>query len=150
MTDDERWTPPVGPVDPEHPECAAVIAEVWTLLDGECTAETRDKLKHHLEECPACLRHYGVEERVKRLIATKCSGEKAPEGLRQRLRIEISRTTIIRRELVAHAASSDSGVGPLAVVGLGVLTVALLAATLGHGLPPSGQGFVQPASGGRG
>ena len=32
----------------------------------------------------------------RRLIATKCSGEKAPEGLRQRLRIEISRTTIIR------------------------------------------------------
>ena len=97
MTDDERWTPPIGPVDPDHPECAAVIAEVWTLLDGECTAETRDKLRHHLEECPACLRHYGVEERVKRLIAAKCSGEKAPQGLRERLRIEISRTTIIRR-----------------------------------------------------
>jgi hypothetical protein len=31
------------------------------------------------------------------LIATKCSGEKAPETLRERLRIEISRTTIIRR-----------------------------------------------------
>ncbi|PRC45507.1 mycothiol system anti-sigma-R factor, partial [Mycobacterium sp. ITM-2017-0098] len=31
---DERWSPPLGPVDPEHPECAAVIAEVWTLLDG--------------------------------------------------------------------------------------------------------------------
>ena len=41
---DERWQPPVGPVDPDHPECAAVIAEVWTLLDGECTPETRDKL----------------------------------------------------------------------------------------------------------
>ena len=95
--DDERWTPPVGPVDPEHPDCAAVIAEVWTLLDGECTAETRDKLRHHLEECPTCLRYYGVEERVKSLIAKKCSGEKAPEGLRERLRIEISRTTIIRR-----------------------------------------------------
>ena len=65
MSDDERWTAPIGPVDPEHPDCAAVIAEVWTLLDGECTPETRDKLKHHLEECPACLRHYGVEERVK-------------------------------------------------------------------------------------
>ncbi len=46
---------------------------------------------------PRCLRHYGVEERVKRLIATKCSGEKAPDSLRERLRIEISRTTIIRR-----------------------------------------------------
>ena len=57
MSDDERWSAPIGPVDPEHPDCAAVIAEVWTLLDGECT----------------------------------------PEGLRERLRIEISRTTIIRR-----------------------------------------------------
>jgi mycothiol system anti-sigma-R factor len=92
---DDEFRPPVGPVDPAHPECAAVIAEVWTLLDGECSAESRDILKHHLEECPACLRHYGVEERVKRLIATKC-GEKAPDGLRARLRIEISRTTIIR------------------------------------------------------
>ena len=93
---DHDFHPPVGPVDPDHPECAAVIAEVWTLLDAECTTETRDKLRHHLEECPTCLRQYGVEERVKRLIATKCSGDKAPDALRQRLRIQISRTTIIR------------------------------------------------------
>jgi mycothiol system anti-sigma-R factor len=85
-----------GPVDPDHPECAAVIAEVWTLLDGECTPETRDKLRHHLEECPGCLRHYGVEERIKLLIANKCGGEKAPPRLRERLRLEISRTTIVR------------------------------------------------------
>ncbi|HEX5144909.1 MAG TPA: mycothiol system anti-sigma-R factor [Mycobacterium sp.] len=96
VPDDERWQPPVGPVDPAHPECAAVIAEVWTLLDGECTEETRERLQHHLEECPTCLQHHGLEQRVKALIARKCSGDKAPEGLRQRLRIEISRTTIIR------------------------------------------------------
>ena len=77
-------------------ECAEVIAEVWTLLDGECTAETRQKLRKHLEECPPCLRLYGLEERIKSLIAIKCRGEKAPEGLRERLRLEISRTTIIR------------------------------------------------------
>jgi mycothiol system anti-sigma-R factor len=93
---EENWKPPVGPVDPHHPECAAVIAEVWTLLDGECTAETKLKLQHHLDECPTCLRHYGVEERIKTLVATKCSGDRVPEGLRQRLRLEISRTTIIR------------------------------------------------------
>ena len=91
-----RWSAPIGPVDPEHPECAAVIAEVWTLLDGECTAERDEKLRHHLEECPGCLRHYGVEERIKSLIAAKCGGDKAPEGLRQRLILEISRTTIIK------------------------------------------------------
>ena len=94
--DEERWVPPIGPVDPDHPECAAVIAEVWTLLDGESTVETRDKLRQHLEECPTCLRQYGIEERVKTLIATKCSGEKAPESLRARLRLEISPTTIVR------------------------------------------------------
>ena len=32
---DENWRPPVGPVDPDHPECAAVVAEVSLLLDGE-------------------------------------------------------------------------------------------------------------------
>ncbi|KZS61805.1 MAG: mycothiol system anti-sigma-R factor [Mycobacterium pseudokansasii] len=77
--------------------CAEVIAEVWTLLDGECTAETRQKLRQHLEDCPGCLKHYGLEERIKLLIATKCKGEKAPEGLRERVRLEIRRTTIIRR-----------------------------------------------------
>ncbi len=76
--------------------CAEVIAEVWTLLDGECTPESRETLRQHLEACPGCLRHYGLEERIKVLIATKCKGEKAPEGLRERLRLEISRTTIIR------------------------------------------------------
>jgi mycothiol system anti-sigma-R factor len=93
---DNEFRAPVGPVDPEHPECAAVMAEVWTLLDGECTAETRDKLQHHLDECPGCLRYYGLEEKIKVLIARKCSGEKAPESLRQRLMLEISRTTIIK------------------------------------------------------
>jgi anti-sigma factor (TIGR02949 family) len=77
-------------------DCAQVLAEVWTLLDGECTPETRQKLRQHLEECPGCLRHYGLEERIKALIAMKCRGEKAPEGLRERLRMEIRRTTIIR------------------------------------------------------
>jgi mycothiol system anti-sigma-R factor len=97
MSDDDNWQTPVGPVDPDHPECAAVIAEVWTLLDGECTADTREQLQHHLNECPTCLRFYGVEERIKALIATKCSGERAPDSLRHRLRLEISQTTIIRR-----------------------------------------------------
>lgn len=76
--------------------CAEVIAEVWTLLDGECTPEARERLRQHLEACPGCFQHYGIEERLKVLIATKCTGEKAPEGLKERLRLEIRRTTIIR------------------------------------------------------
>jgi len=81
-----------------HADCALVIAEVWTLLDGECNDETRDRLQRHLDECPACLRHYGVEERIKTLISIKARGEKAPEYLVERVRLEISRTIIIRYE----------------------------------------------------
>lgn len=86
--------------DPDHghADCAIVISQVWMLLDGEVTDETRDELRHHLDRCPDCLRHYGVEERIKNLIATKCSGETAPSYLVERVRMQITRTTIIRRE----------------------------------------------------
>ena len=77
-------------------ECAEVLAEVWTLLDGECSPETQNKLRKHLEDCPPCFQAYGLEERIKGLISTKCRGERAPESLRARLRVEISRTTIIQ------------------------------------------------------
>jgi mycothiol system anti-sigma-R factor len=77
-------------------ECAEVLAEVWSLLDGECSPEARDKLRQHLEDCPPCFQAYGLEERIKGLISTKCSGERAPESLRARLLLEIRRTTIIR------------------------------------------------------
>jgi mycothiol system anti-sigma-R factor len=77
-------------------ECAEVLAEVWTLLDGECSPETQAKLRQHLEDCPPCFQAYGLEERIKALISTKCRGERAPDSLRARLRVEISRTTIIQ------------------------------------------------------
>jgi len=77
-------------------ECADLVAKVWKLIDGECDPEDREKLRKHLEECPPCEQLHGLEERLKVLIATKCSGEKAPEHLRERLRLEISQTTIIR------------------------------------------------------
>jgi len=83
--------------DSGHTDCAMVIAEVWTLLDGECSDADTGRLRHHLEQCPACLRHYGVEERIKNMIAAKCTPEKAPAYLVERVRLEISRTIIYRR-----------------------------------------------------
>ena len=87
-------------IDPDgHTDCSVVIREVWAMLDGEVTDDERERLRHHLDQCPACLRHYGVEERIKKLIASKCSGERAPSYLVERVRIQISRTTIIRRQI---------------------------------------------------
>ena len=79
-------------------DCSLVMAEVWALLDGEVTDDKRERLRQHLDACPACFEHYGVEERIKLLIATKCSGEKAPAHLVARVRLQISQTTIIRRD----------------------------------------------------
>jgi mycothiol system anti-sigma-R factor len=85
-----------SPTPPIKAECAEVLAEVWALLDGECSAETQAKLRQHLEDCPPCFQYYGLEERLKLLISTKCRGERAPQSLRERVRVEISRTTISR------------------------------------------------------
>jgi len=103
-----EFPPTAGPGDPSAAggthikvECVELIVHLWTLLDGEVTddftPETREKLLKHLEDCPPCEELHGLGERLKALIASKCRGEKAPEGLRERLRLEISRTTIIRR-----------------------------------------------------
>jgi mycothiol system anti-sigma-R factor len=84
-----------GPEDLEL-DCSAVIADVWLVLDNECDQESRKRLQHHLDTCSSCLAVYGIEEQIKNLLSRKCGGERAPEGLRQRLSIEIRRTVVIR------------------------------------------------------
>ena len=81
-------------------DCSAVIADVWMMLDNECDSASRERLKHHLEDCGTCLEHYGIEEQIKLLIGRKCGGDKAPEALRQRLVMEIRRTEVVERRVV--------------------------------------------------
>lgn len=94
MNDQQQSQPAAGSMGPDHLDCAAVITEVWTLLDGECTDATRDRLRQHLQTCPECLQHYGVEERIKKLIAVTCGGDKAPADLFERVQLQISHTEI--------------------------------------------------------
>lgn len=78
-------------------DCSAVIADVWLVLDNECDQESRARLQHHLDSCSSCLAAYGIEEQIKNLLSRKCGGERAPEGLRQRLTMEIHKRTVIRQ-----------------------------------------------------
>ena len=75
--------------------CSAVIADVYLLLDSECDAGSRAKLQRHLDECGTCLEAYGIEEKIKSLLGRKCGGEHAPEGLRERLLLQIRRTVVV-------------------------------------------------------
>jgi mycothiol system anti-sigma-R factor len=71
-----------------------VLAEVWLLLDHECSPERRRKLEQHLEECHPCLVQYGLEEHLKELLARKCGGDHAPDRLKERLLASIRQAVI--------------------------------------------------------
>jgi mycothiol system anti-sigma-R factor len=80
--------------NPHETDCSEVLAEVWLFLDHECDQKRRALLAQHLDECAPCLAQYGIDEALKRLLASKCGGEHAPDSLKQRLRAEIRRTVI--------------------------------------------------------
>ena len=93
-------------------DCSAVIADVWVMLDNECDSVSRERLKHHLEHCGTCLEHYGIEEQIKLLISRKCGGEKAPEGLRQRLVTQIRHTVVVEERVVEERVVEERAVEP--------------------------------------
>lgn len=81
-------------------DCSAVLADIWLLLDNECDQQARVRLQGHVEGCPSCLEHYGIQRQLKELISRKCGGDAAPEGLRERLRVEIRRSVTIRQTTI--------------------------------------------------
>jgi mycothiol system anti-sigma-R factor len=81
---------------PHETDCAEVLAEVWLFLDHECDTARRKLLERHLDECQPCLAEYGLDEKLKKLLATKCSGDRAPAELKDRLRASI-RTIVLEQ-----------------------------------------------------
>ena len=61
----------------------------WTAPGGA-------EIRQHLEECGPCLREYGLEEAVKRLVHKHCGHDVVPGDLRVKVlaRIQEVRTTI--------------------------------------------------------
>jgi anti-sigma factor (TIGR02949 family) len=69
---------------PHETDCAEVIARVYEYLDGEMPEGDCGKIKQHLHECGPCLREYGIEDEVKKLVKRSCS-DPAPEDLRAKV-----------------------------------------------------------------
>ncbi|TVT31215.1 mycothiol system anti-sigma-R factor [Amycolatopsis rhizosphaerae] len=72
--------------------CNEALAEIFLLLDRECSPERDAELRRHIEDCPPCLEEYGIDEAIKQLLARKCGGDLAPAELKRRLRASIRRT----------------------------------------------------------
>jgi mycothiol system anti-sigma-R factor len=79
---------------PHETDCSQVLAEVWLLLDDECSSEERHKIQQHLDECGPCLERYGIEEHLKELLARKCGGELAPDTFKAKLRASIRQVVV--------------------------------------------------------
>jgi len=72
--------------------CSEALAEIFLLLDRECSPERDAELRRHIEDCPPCLEEYGIDEQLKQLLARKCGGDTAPNELKQKLRASIRKT----------------------------------------------------------
>ena len=75
-------------------DCDEVLADVYSYLDDETDAATREKMKAHLHDCAPCLRKFGLEQDIKSLIARCCGGDRAPTELRQRIRVRLIEVSI--------------------------------------------------------
>ncbi|MFF1612667.1 mycothiol system anti-sigma-R factor [Amycolatopsis sp. NPDC058278] len=76
--------------------CEEALADIYLLLDRECSAERDAALRQHIEDCPPCLEEYGIDEHIKQLLARKCGGDHAPAELKSRLRASIRQTVATR------------------------------------------------------
>ena len=89
---------------PHDVPCTEVLARVYSYLDGEIEDMSFSQIRQHLDECGPCLREYGLEEAVKRLVQKCCGSEAAPTTLRTKVLVRIQ---AIRAELELSEFRAD-------------------------------------------
>ncbi len=83
---------------PHDVPCSEVLGHLYSYLDGEMDQVSYAQVKVHLDECGPCLREYGLEEAVKRLVHKCCGHEQVPADLRQKV---LTRIEAVRAQLEA-------------------------------------------------
>ncbi|MDL4771983.1 MULTISPECIES: mycothiol system anti-sigma-R factor [Thermomonosporaceae] len=92
--------------------CDEVLARVYTYLDGELDQGGCGEVREHLDECGPCLREYGLEEAVKKLVNKSCACESAPGDLRAKVLGRIEQVcSEIRSGDPAREAGNPAGGG---------------------------------------
>ncbi|MQA83965.1 MAG: mycothiol system anti-sigma-R factor [Streptosporangiales bacterium] len=74
---------------PHAVDCRDVLARVYQYLDDELAETDCAEVKQHLHECGPCLREYGLEEAVKKLVAKHCGCDPVPGDLRSKVLLRI-------------------------------------------------------------
>lgn len=93
--------------DPHAVPCGEVLLRIHEYLDNEADAMdgySLAEIQHHLEECPPCMRQFGLEQMVRSLVQRACAchgagctcGCTPSDDLRSKImmQIHITQTTI--------------------------------------------------------
>jgi mycothiol system anti-sigma-R factor len=89
--------------------CAEVLARVYSYLDGEIRDTDLAQVRQHLDECGPCLREYGLEEAVNRLVRNCCGAEAPRTGLEAKVLIRIRK---LRDELQTGSSTPTTRNNP--------------------------------------
>jgi mycothiol system anti-sigma-R factor len=82
--------------NPHDVPCTEVLAMVYSYIDGEMEDSSYTEIRQHLDECGPCLREYGLDELVKKLVHKCCGHEPAPGELRTKV---LTRIAAVRAEI---------------------------------------------------
>lgn len=72
------------------------------FLDSECDEPRRHLIAEHLDECGPCLQKFGIEQQMKELVARKCGGDRAPDGLKQRVLQQLRSVVVMESSTGEH------------------------------------------------
>jgi len=79
---------------PGNIDCDDVLKDVYLYLDDESDDALRNRIRQHLDACAPCLKHFGLEQDVRALVARCCGGDQAPQRLHERIRVRITQISV--------------------------------------------------------
>ena len=80
---------PFGDIDPSLMfDCNAMLARLYSFLDGELNDDRRAKIQRHLDDCPSCFSKFDFEAELRIVIAKRVVC-RVPESLVERIRKSI-------------------------------------------------------------
>jgi mycothiol system anti-sigma-R factor len=77
---------------------------VYSYIDGEMDDGSYAEIRQHLDECGPCLREYGLDELVKKLVHKCCGHEPVPGELRVKV---LTRIAAVRAEIETSGAVAE-------------------------------------------
>jgi mycothiol system anti-sigma-R factor len=75
--------------NPHEVPCSEVLEQVYAYLDHEMSAVDCEEIRKHLDECGPCLKEFGLDELVKKLVHKHCGCDSAPADLRTKILVRI-------------------------------------------------------------